>query len=75
MSGLGIPPWAITYDIGLNVSASGVVTPAGGNHDGYPSYEVWAYRVGAQPERVYGHSQGKIWELRPPAEVKVPGGP
>lgn len=61
----------IDYDFTLNVSKEGDVSVVGGSHDGYPSYEVWAYYPDADPELRYKYFEKNYWLLAPPKDVKV----
>lgn len=72
MNGLGVPPYSISYDLQVSVTKDGQVTVSG-SHDGFPSYEVWAYQEGKEPRMIYGHSQSdNPLDLRPPMDVTVP---
>jgi RHS repeat-associated protein len=57
----------------LNGSSArdGTVTMDGGGHDGFPSYEVWAYSSSGQATNVYHHKEGWVGELAGVADVKV----
>jgi len=59
----------IDYLFSLNVSEDGEVTFVGGTHDGYPSYEVWAY--GAEATNLYHHKEGWIGELAGKSDVRA----
>ena len=62
----------INFNINLHVSANGRVTTAGGTHDGYPSYEVWAYPAGGGANLVYYYREGQIGQLYGRGDVTVP---
>jgi hypothetical protein len=66
----------IDYNVNLHVSAEGVVTTAGGAHDGFPSMEIWTYGEG-DPSLLYHHDQGSdvnFLKLFGDSDTKVPGG-
>jgi RHS repeat-associated protein len=66
----------IDYDINLHVSSDGVVTRAGGAHDGFPSMEIWTYG-GGNPNLLYDHDQGSdinFLKLFGDSDTKVPEG-
>jgi RHS repeat-associated protein len=65
------PPFNIDYDLNISVSKDGKVDISG-THDGFPSYEVWAYRDGQKPELVYKHDEGHVLQLGGCCDVKVP---
>lgn len=65
------PPFNINYSLTVDVSRTGSVR-VGGTHDGFPSIELWAYRLGQAPERVYGHEEGSVLKLGGCCDKKVP---
>ena len=60
MNGAGAGP-SIDFAFDLNVSRSGEVSMVGKDTDGFPSYEIWVYRDGQEPQRLYYRSQGGFW--------------
>jgi hypothetical protein len=64
------PPFNINYSLVVRVDADGGVSVSG-SHDGYPSYEVWAYRDSQEPELVYKYEEGSVLELRGSGDVKI----
>ncbi|MFN2398534.1 MAG: RHS repeat-associated core domain-containing protein [Gemmatimonadaceae bacterium] len=73
-NGVGVGP-SIDFNINLRVSGDGEVSTAGGSHDGFPSYEVWAYQGRSDPRLVYSHDQGSNWNfvrLFGNSDTKVP---
>jgi hypothetical protein len=72
LNGFGMPPFQINYEFGLSVSKSGGVSLNGGAHDGFPSFEIWVYRDGTAPERLYYHKEGHIGQLAGSKDTKVP---
>ena len=64
------PPFNINYEFVVAVDAEGGVQVTG-SHDGFPSYEIWAYRDGREPELVYSHNEGHVGELAGSRDVKV----
>ena len=67
---LPYPPANINYNLTLTVDEDGGVKVTG-THDGYPSYEIWAYREGKDPELVYQHAEGTVDELGGCCDVQV----
>ncbi|MGH7537145.1 MAG: hypothetical protein ACREMF_00800 [Gemmatimonadales bacterium] len=66
-------PGNIDYTIDIHVSPDGAVVPAGGEIDGYPSWEVWAYPAGGAPYLVWEYrDQGQQRRLYGSGDVKVP---
>jgi RHS repeat-associated protein len=66
-------PSGLDIDFGfkLNISANGQVTVTGGQHDGFPSYEIWVYPQGGDDaKRIYYHSEGNFFELVGGGDVK-----
>jgi hypothetical protein len=63
----------IDFSISVHVDADGNVSIAGGSHDAFPSFEVWAYDAEGNATRVYHHADtGKLSDLKGEGAVKVP---
>ena len=67
-------PWPlgnIDYIFNIRVGNDGAVSLAYGSHDGFPSYEIWVYRKGKDPQLLYHHNEGNVFQLTDPLDVGV----
>jgi hypothetical protein len=63
----------IDFSISVHVGADGKVSIAGGSHDAFPSFEVWAYDDKGKATLVYQHTDtGKLSDLKGEGAVRVP---
>jgi RHS repeat-associated protein len=63
------PPFNINYD--FNITVAGGDVRVSGTHDGFPSYEIWAYQEGKNARLVYGHRETNVLDLRGCCDQKV----
>jgi RHS repeat-associated protein len=67
-----MPPGAdITYSFDIHVSADGKVSVTGGEFDGYPSFEIYAYGPDGNARRIAYYPEGNITALGGDTERKV----
>lgn len=64
------PPFNINYDFRIMVE-DGRIRGFRGEHDGFPSYEVWVYEYGKAPRLLYHHRETNVMDLRGCCDIKV----
>ncbi|MDZ4862278.1 MAG: RHS repeat-associated core domain-containing protein [Gemmatimonadota bacterium] len=65
------PGMDITYSFDVNISKDGKVSVTGGEFDGFPSFEIWAYPEKGKPQLVKFYGESNITALGGEPERKV----
>lgn len=68
----GAPKESIDASFTFQVGADGNVSLTSFEHDGYPSYGVYAYQEGQDPQVLLEYDENELDDLAPPMEVTGP---
>jgi hypothetical protein len=65
------PGMDITYSFDISISKDGTVSVTGGEFDGFPSFEIWAYPENGKPQLVKFYGESNITALGGEPDRKV----